>query len=178
IVNMEQTPLPVEYLDGQTYNNIDQQTIWVHSSQSWWDKWQSTVQLTVFGDGIPHVKPLVFFQGQGIGGGVVKEKKNYDLRVIVKFNAKAYANVENFLQYIEEQLVPVLQNQPTLLTLNLFAAHKTEQVLDTFLANDITVSLISGGCTSLVQPLDVSIIRPFKDLLKVIKLDLPLPIIS
>ncbi|RPA95463.1 hypothetical protein L873DRAFT_1792226 [Choiromyces venosus 120613-1] len=74
--------------------------------------------------------------------------------------------MENFLQYIKEQLIPVLQNQPTLLTLDLFAAHKTEQMLDTFLANDITISLIPGGCTSLVQPLDVSINCPFKDLLK------------
>ncbi|RPA95487.1 hypothetical protein L873DRAFT_1792241 [Choiromyces venosus 120613-1] len=104
IVNMDQTPLPFEYLEGQTYNNIGEQTIWVQS--------------------------------------------------------------KNFLQYIEEQPVPVLQNQPTLLTLNLFAAHKTEQVLDIFLANDITVSLIPGSCTSLVQPLDVSINCPIKDLLK------------
>ncbi|RPA94157.1 hypothetical protein L873DRAFT_1793165 [Choiromyces venosus 120613-1] len=40
-----------------------------------------------------------------------------------------------------------------------------EEVLDTFSVNNITVSLIPGGCTSLIQPLDVSINRPFKDIL-------------
>lgn len=168
IINMDQTPLPFEYLEGQTYNTIGDRTIWVQGSQSGWDKRQGTVQLTVFADAIPRVKPLVFFRGQGIGGGVVKEMESYDPRVVVKFNMKAYANSENFLEWIDEQLIPVLDNQPTLLALDLFAAHKTQEVLDTFLANDIAVSLIPGGCTSLVQPLDVSINRPFKDILKVI----------
>ena len=90
----------------------------------------------------------------------------------MKFNANAYANAENFLHYIEEQLIPVLGNQPALLTVNPFAAHKTQEVLDTFQANDITVSLIPSGCTELVQPLDVSINRSFKDILKVEKPDL------
>jgi len=93
--------------------------------------------------------------------------------VVVKFNPKVYANEANLLKWVEEQLIPLLENQPTLLVLDLFGAHKTQEVLGTFLANDITISLIPGGCTSLVQPLDVSINCLFKDILKVGK-DLPL----
>ncbi|RPA99911.1 hypothetical protein L873DRAFT_1682052, partial [Choiromyces venosus 120613-1] len=47
--------------------------------------------------------------------------------------------------------------------------YKTQKVLNTFLANNITVSLIPGGRTSLEQSLDVSINHPFKDMLKVYK---------
>jgi len=114
---------------------------------------------------------------------VVKEKEEYDPRVVVRFNAKAYANAENFLKYLEDQFIPILDGQPSLLVLDLFATHKTQEVLDTFLANDITLSLIPGGCTSLVQPLDVSINRPFKDILKVIltclilRFSLPCPVV-
>ena len=50
---------------------------------------------------------------------------------------------------------------------DMFGGHKTEEVLDTMRAHDITVSVIPGGCTGLVQPLDISINRPFKDILKV-----------
>lgn len=60
--------------------------------------------------------------------------------MIVKFNAKAYANTENILEYLEEQFIPILRGQPSLLVLDLFAAHKTLEVLDTFLANNITIS--------------------------------------
>jgi len=118
---------------------------------------------------------LVFFRGHGIGGGVLKEKESYNPRIIVKFNGKAYANAETFLQYIEEQLMPVLGNQPALLTIDLFAAHKTQAVLDTFQANHITVSLIPGGCTGLVQPLDLSINPPFKDILNRLRYGAPFP---
>ena len=86
---------------------------------------------------------------------------------MVKFNPKAYANPENMVEWPEERVVLVLENQPTLLEVDLFAAHMTNMVLDTMRANDITVSMIPGGSTGLVQPLDVSINRPFKDNLKV-----------
>jgi len=87
--------------------------------------------------------------------------------VIVKFNPKAYANTKIFLEWLKEQFIPVLNDQPTLLALDLFGEHKTPEILDTYLANDIIVSMIPGDCTSLVQPLNVSINRPFKDILRV-----------
>jgi len=48
----------------------------------------------------------------------------------------------------------------------------TEEVLDTFQANNIVVCIIPGGYTGLVQPLDVSINQPFKDILKVSQVQL------
>ena len=137
------------------------------SQTSDWDKRQGTIQLTVFADGVPRVKPLIFFRGKGIGPTIITEMRTYDHRVVVKFNPTAYANSENIVSWLDEQLVPVLEGQPTLLALDLFSGHKTDEVLDTMKANDITVSVIPGGCTGLIQPLDVSINRPFKDILKV-----------
>jgi hypothetical protein len=168
ICNMDQTPIPFEYLDGRTYNKTGERTVWLQSSQSGWDKRQGTIQLTIFADGEPHVKPLIFFRGMGVGSGILAEMKGYDPRVVVKFNPKAYANAENMVEWLDEQVIPVLDNQPTLLAVDLFGGHKTDTVLDTLTANDITISTIPGGCTGLVQPLDVSINRPFKDILKVI----------
>jgi len=71
-------------------------------------------------------------------------------------------------QWIEEQLVPSLDEKPALLALDLFGGHKTDDVLDTFRAHDITISIIPAGCTGLLQLLDVSINGPFKNLLKVL----------
>jgi len=110
---------------------------------------------------------LVFFQGKGIGPTIVTERRLHHNHVIVKFNTTAYANSTNMLEWLDEQLVPALSNQPAFLIMDLFAAHKTQEVLDTLWANDITLSMIPGSCTGLVQPIDVSINRPFKDILKV-----------
>jgi len=147
-----------EYLEVQTYSKVGENTIGAQSSStSGWDKRQRTIQLTVFADWVPHVKPLVFFRGKGIGPTIVTERRLHDNRVIVKFNTTAYANSTNMLEWLDEQLVPALSNQPFFLLIDLFAAHKTQEVLDTLWANDITVSMIPGGCTGLVQPIDVSI---------------------
>lgn len=168
VLNMDQTPTSFEYLDGRTYNQAEDATIWVQSSQSGWDKSQATVQLTVFADGTPCILPLVFFRGKRVGPTILMEIKLYDPQVVVKFNSIAYANSENLLQWLDEQVIPVLENEPSLMVADLFGAHKTDDVLDTLWANDITLSIIPGGCTGLVQPLDVSINCLFKDILKVI----------
>lgn len=113
------------------------------------------------------VLPLIFFRGKGVGGSILREFGLYDLRVKVKFDPTAYANSENMEEWIEEQLVPALSGRPGLLALDLFGGHKTDNVLDLLKAHDITVSIIPAGCTGIVQPLDISINRPFKDILTV-----------
>ena len=86
---------------------------------------------------------------------------------MVKFNLKAYANSANIVEWLDDQVIPVLDGYPTLMALDMFGGHKTEEVLDTLSAYDITLSVIPGGCTGLIQPLDISINRPYKDILKV-----------
>ena len=58
IINMDQTTLPWEYLEGKTYEFRGNRTVWVKSKKSGWNKRQATIQLTIFADGIPRVKPI------------------------------------------------------------------------------------------------------------------------
>lgn len=71
-----------------------------------------------------------------------------------------------FEKYVRTYLIPVLGGRPTLFALDLMGSHKTPALLDLVRQNDITPSLIPAGCTSLVQPLDVSINKPFKGLMQ------------
>jgi hypothetical protein len=104
ICNMDQTPIPFEFLTGQTYNTVGEDTVWIKSSkQNGLDKRQATLQLTVFADAVPRVQPLIFFRGQGVGGSIIAESRHYHPRVVVKFNPTAYANSENILEWIDEQ---------------------------------------------------------------------------
>ncbi|RPA94782.1 hypothetical protein L873DRAFT_1935385, partial [Choiromyces venosus 120613-1] len=97
------------------------------------------------------------------------EKASYDPRVVVIFNPKAYANSTNIVEWLDEQVISLLGSQPTLIVLDMFGGHKTDEVLDTIQAHNITLGMIPGGCTSMVQPLDISINWPFKDILKILK---------
>ncbi|RPA90955.1 DDE-domain-containing protein [Choiromyces venosus 120613-1] len=164
ICNLDETPIPFEYLQGKTYNTVGARTVWAKESRSGWDKQQATLVLCIFADGIPQIPPMIIFHGTG--QRVESEKLQYHAGVIVEFNPTAYMNDGLFERYITNYLIPVLGGRPTLFALDLMGSHKTPTVLDILRKNNITPSLIPGGCTSLVQPLDVSVNKPFKDLIR------------
>lgn len=185
IANMDQTPAPFEYLSGRTYALKGCKTVWAKAEKSGWDKRQATIQLTVLADGTM-LKPWVIFRGKGQLPDT--ELSQYDDRVTVKFNDEAYANENIILEWIQEQLIPVIHrhhpfqgpisnltglpigipaiNVPGLVSLDAASFHKTPAVLETLKKANITPSMIPAGCTSLIQVLDVSVNRPFKDFLK------------
>lgn len=164
ICNLDETPIPFEYLEGKTYDTVGEKTIWAKASQNGWDKRQASLVLCVFADGVPRVPPMIIFRGKGERLG--REREHYHPGVSVEFNEKAYMNDKLFLRYIDEHLIPVLGGRPTLFALDLIGSHKTPAVLDKLRSHNITPSLIPGGCTSLIQPLDVSINKPFKEILR------------
>lgn len=109
ICNMDQTPLQFEYLTGQTYNTVGEKTIRIKASaQSGWEKRQATLQLTIFADGVSRMKLLMFYRGLGVGASILTEMIVYDPRVVVKFNPMAYANSKNIIEWLDEQVIPVL----------------------------------------------------------------------
>jgi len=193
IVNMDQTPLPFEYLSGKTYARKGDKTIWAKSIRGGWDKRQATLLLTAFGDGKGRVKPLIIFKGtenlarQETYYG--EERKHYDSRVVVWFNPKGYSNTQTTLRWIQELLLPGLhpagfgpriwsggpsllqelpskKPQPSLIALDAATFHHSPEVLTLLKKHDITPSLIPGGCTSLIQVLDVSVNKPLKELIR------------
>lgn len=172
---MDETPLPFEYLDGQTYADKGSHTVQVKATTSGWDKRQATVVLGIFGCGKNRLRPLIIFKGKSSYTGTRsayyqnkrdEEMSHYDSRVIVRWNETAYANATLLIEWITSFLVPVMPSGPKLLALDIAKFHCTEPVLQTLRDNDIIPSIIPAGCTGLVQPLDVSVNKPFKDLLR------------
>ena len=66
VANMDQTPLQFCFSDGPTYADTGDKTVWVRGGSSGLEKRQCTVQLTIFADGEPRVKPLLIFRGKGL----------------------------------------------------------------------------------------------------------------
>ena len=66
IANMDQTPLEFCFnTKGATYETKGEKTVWTRTTGSGHEKRQCTVQLTVFADGEPRIKPLLIFKGTG-----------------------------------------------------------------------------------------------------------------
>ena len=69
--------------------------------------------------------------------------------------------------YVEETAERLgLPDHNALLTLDSFKAHTTDNITKMMKEQDTTHYIIPGGCTSKLQPLDVSINKPFKQILR------------
>jgi len=107
---------------------------------------------------------MIIFHGTGRRMG--RERERYYHNVSVECNPTAYMNDNLFERYITEHLIPVLGGRPNLFALDLMGSHKTPAVLNCLRQNNITPSLIPTGCTSLLQPLDVSVNKPLKEVIQ------------
>ena len=83
IANTDQTPLPFVLDDGKSFADKGSSKVWCVSGSSGLDKRQCSVQLTIFADGVPRVRPLVIFRGKGVRI-TRKEQEAWNCRVQVE----------------------------------------------------------------------------------------------
>jgi len=168
IFNMDQTPLPFEFLHGRTYEFKGKKTVWIRALKSSWSKRQATLMITACADGSNRIKPLIIFRGDDDWYGYEEERAQYDPRVHVLFNKKAYSNESVTLQWLTEDVFPVCRSntsthEPCLMVLDVFAGQKTATILRTFKRNNFVSAYVPEGCTGLVQPMDTAINSLLKD---------------
>ena len=112
IANMDQTPLQFVLDDGKTYADKGSSEVWCVSGSSGLDKRQCSVELTIFSDGVPHVRPIVIFCGKGLRI-TCKEQEAWDHRVQVAFQLKAWCDESMMKKWISEQWENIFINSPT-----------------------------------------------------------------
>ena len=154
IANMDQTPMPFEVGTDSTYNDTGARTVWVKSLGSGLDKRQATVQLTVHADGQPHTCPMIVFRGKGLQI-LSKEQKQWDKRVVVKFQDNTWVDEVIGLQWVQFTWRQTTF-EPRLLVLDVHKAQKTTGFLQALRLRHTIPAFVPPGCTRLVQPLDVA----------------------
>ena len=73
------------------------------------------------------------------------------------------------LRYIDEIWMPHVKEmgkEESILTLDSFSAQVSNSTMACFQSHKVHTSVIPGGCTSVIQPLDVCLSKPFKVHLK------------
>lgn len=150
ILNIDETPVPFEFLDGSTYDIRGQKTIAAKSDRSGWNKRQATLILYIFADGVQRLKPKLIFHGSPTGPLYEEEKPFYSSEVTVEFNSTAYNNEESFLRWIRTELADILHGKEHLLVMDVASFHKTESVLKELKDRGVTPAMIPPGCTSML----------------------------
>ena len=69
----------------------------------------------------------------------------------------AWMDEDRMLEWIKQVWSPYVQGKPALLCLDTFSGHLTDEVKKAFQKCRTKLLLIPGGCTSILQPLDISI---------------------
>ena len=106
------------------------------------------------GDMLP---PMIIFKG----------KREVNLKLpsgyVVTVQKKGWMDGDLMSTWLKKMVLPYTKKQMTLLILDSFSAHANAQFALLASKYNINLALIPGGCTSKVQPLDVSLNKPFKD---------------
>jgi hypothetical protein len=169
IINLDETPLPFEFLSGYSYDFKGARIIAGKSDRNGWNKRQAIIIFYIMADGSTPFKPVIIFYGKG----TVATCENYDERVEVHFNETAYNNEELFHVWLRDiyQFYVIQQarnNEESLIVMDAALFHKTENILD-FIRNSeppMITAFIPFGLTSLVQLLDTAVNGPFKQLFR------------
>ena len=166
VMNMDQTPFYFSLGSGVTLDMVGASTVLGKESEG--RKRRATISLCITASG-EKLRPMVIFKGKE--GGDIESRElatsPYRRDLFLACQPNAYQDENNMLRWIDEVIVPHLQQKaagaPVLLFLDAFTAHHTQAVLNKLDSMGVRVIKIPEGCTWLVQPVDVGIGKTFRD---------------
>ena len=169
IINMDQTPVFFNMSSKYTLELLGERSVNVRASKNEGSTSRATVFLSVTASG-KFLKSLVVFRGTA-NGRVSKEFDEYDKGALYQAQEKAWCDERVMLYWIENILRPYIADMPNIpenpirpvLMLDRYSCHLMDTVKTQIADLGIDVLYVPGGCTSLAQPLDVGINKPFKD---------------
>jgi len=158
IGNMDETPMTFDLPSTRTVNAVGERTIMIKTTGH--ERTHFTVVLSCMADGTK-LKPVVIFKRMTLPKTFRPPKG-----VLVKAHPKGWMDEEgtkDWLKTVWQTRPGALLNKRSMLVWDMFRAHLTDDVKKTARKNKVDLCVIPGGLTSMVQPLDVSINKPFKD---------------
>jgi len=147
--NMDETPMFFDMPGVRTVHSIGDKTVSIKTTGN--EKAHFTTILACMADGTK-LKPAVIFKRKTM------PKDKFPPGVLVFVNEKGWVNEEVVYQWLEKvwfNRPGGLLNKPSLLVWDMFRAHLTTGVKQRLESRKVRQAVIPGGCTSLLQPLDV-----------------------
>jgi hypothetical protein len=163
ILNMDQTPVPFSFHSKRTLELLGSRTINIRKSNN--DTKRVTCAMTVTASGSV-LTPMLIFKG-ATGGRIEKrDVPTYVKDLLYGVQPNAWMDERMMLTWVE-RLKPYVKEAPNgivpLLFLDSFRCHMMGSVVNAIQELGVEVEQhIPGGCTSLCQPVDVGVNKPFK----------------
>ncbi len=163
IIIMDQTPVYFSMHPTRTLDVLGMITIVIRTTTN--DTKRATVVLTITAAG-DQLVPMVVYKGTKNGHIKQHELALHDPTCIYKTQANAWMDERVMLRWVEDVLVPYISLAPPtivpLILLDSYQCHIMALVVNVIQDLGCEVVHIPGGCTGLVQPLDVGYNKLFK----------------
>lgn len=156
IGNMDETPMCFDMPSTRTVNKKGEKTVMIKTTGH--EKTHFTVVLTCMADG-GKLPPMVIFKRK------TPPKDKFPSGVVIHQHPKGWMDepgVIKWLSSVWERRNGGLLKKPSLLVWDQFKAHLTDKVKGKLKDNKTVQAVIPGGLTGTLQPLDVSLNKPFK----------------
>ena len=157
IINMDETPMYFDIVPERTVTKKGVREVRVRSSGA--EKKRLMVTLSCAGNG-KMLPALAIFKGKR----KLKFRCPEDVHVVVQ--KKGWMDSELMICWFKGIILPYTEGRKSILVIDSFSAHISDEFLDMAKANNVDVVIIPGGCTSKIQPLDVCLNKPFKSVLR------------
>lgn len=161
IANMDETPMFFDIVGNKTVNKVGEKTVLVKTTGH--EKTHFTVVLSCMADGTK-LMPMVIFKRK-----LFPKKENFPAGVVVHVQARGWMDEAGCLKWIKEvwnQRPGALRRPKALLVWDMFRSHLVENVRQALHDSNTDIAVIPGGLTSVLQPLDVCLNKPFKDAMR------------
>ncbi|KAI2514125.1 Pogo transposable element with KRAB domain [Fragilaria crotonensis] len=164
ILNMDQTPVPFTFNKRKALDIVGRRTVYVRRSTG--DTKRATFAMTVTASG-KVLKPVIIFKGARNGRIVTREFPNYEEDMVYLCQGAAWMDEEAMLVWVDRMLQPYIETAPPgvmpILFLDAYRCHMMASVVTRIQNLGVEVQHIPGGCTSLCQPVDIGVSKPFKN---------------
>jgi hypothetical protein len=163
-INMDQTNQFYGSSPKSTINVRGQRTVNMRKGAD--DSKRCTVALTVTAAG-QFLTPYIVYKG--VEGGTIDTRElptKHPSGAVYTVQKKAWFDERVMLHWVQHVLAPYVATAPVgvipILFLDSFKVHLLGSVANAIEALGVQVEYIPGGCTGLVQPIDVGINKPYK----------------
>jgi hypothetical protein len=156
--------VPLEFNDvGYTYDFVGVKEVSILTTTN--SKRRVTLVLTVTSTGHMLAPMLIFKRRTPLPPELTKK---FDGLALLACNAKGWMNTECMKLWIEKILANFKRDPAAkyFLIFDKFAAHICSETMAVLKINGFDTFVIPGGCTGIMQPLDVCFNKPLKDRLK------------
>ena len=153
IRNMDETPVWFDMPSARTVNEKGAKTVLVNTTGH---------EKSRLADGTK-LKPMVIFKQKTL------PKENFPPGVLVHCHPKGWMDETGMKLWVEKvwrSRRGGLLRKKSLLVWDSFQAHLVDSVKQVVRQTNTDIAVIPGGLTSILQPLDVSLNKPFKDRLR------------